>query len=159
MYTIVKKIIFISALLFAVYSCTTYQPMSTTGGYSDYSLGNGKYKILARGNGFANSDRVRAIAYLRAAEITQENNKYYFYVLDDNLQVVSEHVGHNSSVQKDIYQLIIQPTDKGDGISAAETRYRCRNQLRIKEKPASKQTTNHATIDEIRERMNPDDNP
>ena len=127
-----NKRFFIPIVLLLISSCaTTYHPMFRGTGYDDQFLGNGKYKIIARGNGFSNSDRVKNIAYLRASELSKETGKAYFYVIDDNLQIEHLNFGEYSNASFDIYQLIIQPTNNGDGISVADMKYRCMKILNI----------------------------
>lgn len=123
-------------LVSLLYACATaYQPNSFTGGYTDYALGGGKYKVLVKGNGYTTSSRARNIAYLRAAEISEEHGKPYFYVLEDNLQVTSDHVnlqhGAGVNIHKSIYQLTIQPTDSTDGLNVRETKFKCKSALEI----------------------------
>lgn len=142
-----------TTMLFIMHSCTSYQSMSVTGGYEDSFMGNGKYKIIARGNGYTTSARLKAIAYLRAAELTKEHGKSFFYVQDDNLQVRNQYVGDGVSVQKGIYQLIIQPTDNGDGLNADELKYKYTKELNSKEQKPSKKEENPEMSEEGREEM------
>jgi hypothetical protein len=140
-------------LLLIGQSCTPYQSMSITGGYDDSALGNGKYKIIARGNGFTAPSRVKAIAYLRAAELTKECGKSFFYVLDDDLQVSNQYVGNGLSVGKDIYQLIIQPTNNDDGLNADEINYKYTKELNLKDKKAVKEEEDPEMSAEGKEEM------
>jgi hypothetical protein len=114
-------------LILLVISCTTYQKMGLTGGYSDYPLGAKKYKVSARGNGYTSEDRVQSIAFKRAAALTLENGYKYFYILDDQGNTTSDYVlwanrsGTNIyNVRRHSFDMIIQMTENDDGINAQE---------------------------------------
>src|ERR1035438_778550 len=69
--------------LFAGCATTPYQKMSQDGGYSDFPLGAGKFRVIARGNQFTGATQVRDIAFFRAAELAQSQGKKAFYILND----------------------------------------------------------------------------
>jgi hypothetical protein len=68
-----------SILIFLFMSCaTTYQPYSTTGGYSETKLNERVYDVIFAGNGYTSSEDVKNFALYRCAELTVKNGFDYF---------------------------------------------------------------------------------
>lgn len=63
--------------------CTTYQPDGLTGGFRETRLDENVWEVFFGGNAFADEQKVRDFAMLRAAEITLEHGYQYFVVLDE----------------------------------------------------------------------------
>lgn len=68
--------------LVVLVSCTSYQPNSWTGGFSETQLGEKVYQVRFRGNGATSVDRANQFLLRRAAELTLENGYRYFMLSD-----------------------------------------------------------------------------
>lgn len=67
------KILLSVALLTTLSSCATpYQPMGVRGGYSDTPMGDGKYFIKVKVNGFTDSSTAHQYLLRRAYEVCTE---------------------------------------------------------------------------------------
>jgi|GEM_PF-1457745 len=67
---------------------------SSTGagyGYMDKYLGDDEYSVVVAGNRFTSPERVAEISLLRAARITQEQNRTHFMVLNRNAGTYTVH--------------------------------------------------------------------
>ena len=63
---------------------TKYQDMGFTGGVTAEPVMTDVYRIVARGNGFASSDRVQDFVLMKAAETTLAAGCAYFVILEKN---------------------------------------------------------------------------
>lgn len=122
-----RRIILFSFVVLFISSCTTYHKMGFTGGYDDFPLGSGKYQIIAKGNGYTNEERVRAIAFKRAAELTLSLGYKYFYIIDNQNQTKSNYVINSNrngtyinNIEKSSFIMIIEPTVNSDGVEASK---------------------------------------
>lgn len=123
----ITKLVVALSVLVVLFSCTTYGPDGAMGGYSDFPLGGGRYKVSASGNGYTSEARVRAIALKRAAELTLEEGRKYFYIIDDqgnttsDPMLISNRYGTTfTTVRRHSFELTILITDDSDGIDAQE---------------------------------------
>jgi hypothetical protein len=95
-------------------SVTPYQAEGTRGGYTDLPLSEGRYQISARGNDNTDKERVYHIALVRAAELTLQNGKSHFIVLDSQ-EEEKRHVNyagrHMMNVTNHHASLVIEITD------------------------------------------------
>lgn len=57
-------------------------------GYSDKSIGDDEFSVVATGNSSTRKERVAEIALLRAAHLTQEQGRTHFVVLKDKTQTL-----------------------------------------------------------------------
>ena len=134
---IVTLMVGIAALALLVgCASTTYQKMSQDGGYSDFPLGAGKFRVIARGNPMTSATQVRNIAFFRAAEISQSVSKKAFYILSDQGKTSHDLTYENDSFGSSFYdsqrrefQIVIEPTDNDDGINVQATFDRYRDKL------------------------------
>jgi hypothetical protein len=73
-----------AAALLALAACVTatpYQPKDTSGyGFSDQKLEANRYRIVFKGNAVTGRSQVEDALLYRAAELTIQNNFYYFVV-------------------------------------------------------------------------------
>lgn len=97
-------------------SCATitpYQSEQYGGGYADLPLAEGRYKVSVRGNGYTDRQRVYNIAQVRAAEITLNNGKTHFVIIDagedekNRTEYSGQYVGN---VKNHYVTLVIKPT-------------------------------------------------
>lgn len=75
-----RRIVF-SVTIFLLTSCATaYQPLGSTGGYSDVQFGKKTFKVVFTGNGNTSQQRAEDLALLRASELTLIHGFRYFVV-------------------------------------------------------------------------------
>jgi hypothetical protein len=116
----------IPIFLFFLLGCvTTYKSEGFGGGYTDLPLGQNRYRIEVRGNGFTSKRRVQNIAMVRAADLSLQNNFEYFYVLDSasDERIRGANVdsyGNVNTITNDYFIMIIEMTHMTDGVSALE---------------------------------------
>lgn len=68
--------------IFLLTSCATaYQPLGSTGGYSDIQFGEKTYKVTFTGNANTTQQRAEDLALLRASELTL-NHGFRYFVID-----------------------------------------------------------------------------
>lgn len=124
----ILQVIAVTIALVLVTSCTTtYGPAGRMGGYSDFPLGGGRYKVSAAGNGYTSEARVRSIALKRAAELTLEKGKKYFYIIDDqghsssDPMLISNNYGTTlTMIHRHSFELTIEVSDDSNGIDAQD---------------------------------------
>ncbi|WP_020614760.1 CC0125/CC1285 family lipoprotein [Sediminispirochaeta bajacaliforniensis] len=122
------KILFIviPAHLFLLLGCVTiYKSEGFGGGYTDLPLGQNRYRIEVRGNGFTSKQRVQDIAMVRAADLSLQNDFEYFYVLDSTSderirRANVDSYGNVNTITNDYFVMIIEMTHMTDGVSAQE---------------------------------------
>lgn len=68
------------AATFILSGCTSYKSMGFAGGFEETPLAANVYKIHTRGNAFASPSKVKAIALVRAAELTLNNGYDRFLI-------------------------------------------------------------------------------
>lgn len=114
------------AFLVILFSCTTYSRAGSGiigGGYNDFPLGNGRYRVEAYGNGYTSMQRVESIALKRAAELTLEKGHKYFYLIDEagnTTSTLNSSQYFTYTVNRHSVGLVIQLTDDSGGIDAQE---------------------------------------
>ena len=110
-------------------SVTPYQPEGTRGGYTDLPLSEGRYKITARGNDNTDKERVYSIALVRAAELTLQDGKSHFVVLEseeDEKRHVNYAGRHMMNVTNHHVSLVIELTDDGQAEGAIDAQAQIR---------------------------------
>lgn len=75
--------ILISLLVLIPIGCATpYKPKGAMGGFEEQALGNGKFHINVRGNGYTSVGTVEEYFYRRAEELTKENGYDGYVVIE-----------------------------------------------------------------------------
>ncbi|MCI4669091.1 MAG: hypothetical protein MRZ79_13230 [Bacteroidia bacterium] len=75
----------ILALAFLLSSCVTaYQASGFTGGYEQMRLNDNTYNVSFHGNGFTTESLTSVFILRRCAELTLENGRRYFELLNSN---------------------------------------------------------------------------
>lgn len=77
------KQVFTYIFLVVLTGCTSYGEMGFTGGVSSYKLSDNVYKVYARGNAFANKEKIEQFVLLKSAEIAKESGFDSFSFLDN----------------------------------------------------------------------------
>lgn len=78
------------ALMFLSACATPYQPEGSNGGYVDYPLADGKYRVAFSGNGFTDSTTVRQFAFRRSMELCQEKGQKSFEIVSDEMKTETD---------------------------------------------------------------------
>ena len=121
-----KHLILTLPLFFLLVSCTSYGRAGAGligGGYADFPLGGGKYRIEASGNGYTHQQRVESIALKRAAELTLQKGYKYFWILDEQGNTttsISAWTYGVNTVNRHSVQLTILLTEDSNAIDAQE---------------------------------------
>jgi len=82
----IDKFIKLSVVILALSltSCSTsHQFKSLTGGYSSTQLSNNTFQVRFQGNGYTSQDKTSQYILRRCAEITLEEGKRYFSMMDN----------------------------------------------------------------------------
>jgi hypothetical protein len=82
-----KMSISILLLLTAIGCATSYQPSGFGGGYSDTQLAPDVFRVVFRGNGHTDAERVQDFALLRASELTLQHGYVCFVLINEGSNV------------------------------------------------------------------------
>lgn len=78
-----KRIASLIPLFLLIASCATgYHPMSLSGGFEEFRLGEDTYSVTFSGNEYTNRDKAYQYALRRSAELTRLNGYRYFKIVD-----------------------------------------------------------------------------
>lgn len=95
-------------------SVTPYQSQGKGGGYTDLPMSEGRYQISVRGNSNTDKERVYNIALVRAAELTLQDGKSHFIILEteEDEKAQAKYAGrHIMNVTNHYVSLVIRPTE------------------------------------------------
>ena len=82
-----RAVLSLVAVGFLVATCATptlYEPASTNGGYQETKLEENRYRVTFAGNSLTKRQTVEDYLLFRAAELTVENGKDYFIVVEQD---------------------------------------------------------------------------
>jgi hypothetical protein len=81
---IIQKIVTVLFIIILAGCVSPYEKLGLGGGFSDFALTDGTYKISFRGNGYSSAELVQNYLLRRCAEITLQRGYKYFVILGAN---------------------------------------------------------------------------